>query len=270
MTNIDYELLSLNVYDASVKNKTPVLDGWTQLVWQSDDVLGFSAGAYRNGGEVVIAYAGTNETLDWLSGNSAALGLPAAQVFDAMRFYLDVKAANPDATSFSFTGHSLGGGLASLMAVFFDKQATVFDEAPFQLTAIDPLILSALEVSLLATGYTDLDFALYNASFATLFPFRENNVNHVYLDGEILAPVRFLYPTIAGTDAPLSMGDSTLSALDKHAMTLLTAMKGNAEFATLVQQLPSFATYLLDPEWFGVTDRRIPGKIDLLSTLLKE
>jgi len=68
MTNIDYKLLALNVYDASVINKTPVPEGWTQLAWQSDDVLGFSAGAYRNGGEVVIAYAGTNETLDWLSG----------------------------------------------------------------------------------------------------------------------------------------------------------------------------------------------------------
>lgn len=45
-------------------------------------------------------------------------------------------------------------------------------------------------------------------------------------------------------------------------------MEGDAEFATLVQQLPNFATYLLDKAWFGVADRRSPGAIDLLSTLL--
>lgn len=198
MTNIDYELLATRVYDASGTNRTPVPEGWTERPWQKDYLAtGFSAGAYQKGNEIVIAYAGTNQINDWLTGNSAALGLPAPQIFDAMRFYLDIKAANPGA-SISFTGHSLGGGLASLMAVFFNKPAVVFDEAPFQMTAIDPLIVSALEVSLLAAGYTDLDFALYSASFATLFPFLENNVNHIYLDGEILAIGRAGIPTIAG------------------------------------------------------------------------
>lgn len=52
-------------------------------------------------------------------------------------------------------------------------------------------------------------------------------------------------------------------------MTLLTAMLGNTQFASAVQQLPNLATYLLDSAWFGVTDRRTPDTIDLMSTLLR-
>ncbi len=268
---IDYALLATRVYAASFDNRTGVPAGWTELTWQADyNSSGFSAGAYRQGSEVVIAYTGTNQTLDWFLGNTAGLGLlPAPQVFDAMRFYLDVKAANPDATSFTFTGHSLGGGLASLMAVFFDKQATVFDEAPFQLSAINPVLLSSLEASLLLNGYADLDFALYNASFGTMFPFREGNVSHIYLDGEILGTGRAIVPAIAGSETAVSMGSSTLDAMDRHAMTLLTAMLSNTQFALVIQQLPNLATYLLGSSWFGVADRRTADTIDLMSNLLR-
>lgn len=267
---VDYALLSTRVYDASYDNRTGVPAGWTELTWSKDyNSSGFSAGAYRRGSEVVIAYTGTNQTLDWFTGNTAGLGLlPAPQVFDAMRFYLDVKAANPGAT-ITLTGHSLGGGLASLMSVFFDKQAVVFDEAPFQYSAINPLLLTSLEASLLLTGYTDMDFALYNASFGTMFPFREGNVSHIYLDGEILGTGRAIAPAIAGAESAVSMGASTLGAGQRHTMTLLTAMLGNTQFASAVQQLPNLATYLLDSAWFGVTDRRTPDTIDLMSTLLR-
>ena len=65
--DIDYALLSTRVYAASVDNRTGVPAGWTELTWQPDyRFLGFSAGAYRRGSEVVIAYTGTNDkSLDW-------------------------------------------------------------------------------------------------------------------------------------------------------------------------------------------------------------
>lgn len=92
-----YALLSTRVYYASDDNRTGVPEGWSELRWEEDyRYSGFSAGAYRKGNEVVIAYAGTNQGLDWLSNIAAGSGLvPAPQVFDAMRFYLEVKAANP-------------------------------------------------------------------------------------------------------------------------------------------------------------------------------
>lgn len=53
-------------------------------MWQRDDAItGFSAGAYRNGNEVVISFAGTNETAwkDFLVANiPAGIGLSSAQL----------------------------------------------------------------------------------------------------------------------------------------------------------------------------------------------
>ncbi len=267
MTELELMWLASNVYNSSGINSLPKPNGWTEIAYSPDyNFSGFSAGAYKNGNQIVISYTGTNDKVDWLYGNSAATGLlPSQQVYEAMRFFLDIKAANPGAT-FSFTGHSLGGGLASLMAVFFDKPATVFDEAPFQLTALNPIILSALELSLLAGGYTDLEFATYNLSLGALFPSRESNVNHIYLEGEILAPVRFAFPTISASDTTISMGDSNLSALNRHSMVLLTAMQANEDFATLIRELPNFGTFLIDSNWFGNDSRS--SAPDLLRTLL--
>ncbi len=241
---IEYALIATRAYDASPNNRTGVPSGWTELTWQPDyNLSGFSAGAYQNGSDIVVAFTGTNQGIDWASNGLAGSGLlPAPQIFDAMRFYLDIKAAHPGA-NISFTGHSLGGGLASLMAVFFDKPAMVFDEAPFELSARNPLILSSLEASLLLTGYADLDFALYNASFGLLFPQRESNVGHTYLEGEILGNLRAGLPTISSGDTIVPMGSSNLDSLNRHSMILLAGMLGNSEFASLVRQLPNLATY---------------------------
>jgi hypothetical protein len=54
MTNIDLELLATRVYAGSGINRTPVPEGWTELVWQADvQNTGFSAGAYQNGNQIV-------------------------------------------------------------------------------------------------------------------------------------------------------------------------------------------------------------------------
>jgi hypothetical protein len=123
--------------------------GWTEIgtypaSGPSDDPLtGFSAAAYRGPNqEIVIAFAGTNVDSmldnDWLQANApAALGWYSPQVVQAAEFYWqvlnrpDVGLANK--SRIAFTGHSLGGGLASLMATYFDLPATTFDSAPFEL-----------------------------------------------------------------------------------------------------------------------------------------
>ena len=71
---------------------------------------------------------------DELTNNLLADSNWATQLGDAASYYLNVKAANPSA-HITFTGHSLGGGLASLIAVFFNETAVTFDQAPFRNTA---------------------------------------------------------------------------------------------------------------------------------------
>ena len=121
-------------------NRFPLPAGWSEIVLSYvQRPSGFKAVSFERGSEIVISFAGTNFTdvSDWTEANvPLAFGNLATQLVDAARYYLEVKAANPGAT-ISFTGHSLGGGLAALMAVFFDEQAITFDQAPFAAAAND-------------------------------------------------------------------------------------------------------------------------------------
>ncbi len=89
--------------------------------------------------ELVISFRGTDE---WLGipadpdDFDAAIGSWSNQVYLAFKATLGIIAANPG-KNVSFTGHSLGGGLASLMAVWFGREATIFDSAPFEKSAFN-------------------------------------------------------------------------------------------------------------------------------------
>lgn len=126
-TQNDYALFAANSYAATISDRSAVVSkineieapsGWT-VTNGVNDATGFLARAYRKGNEIVISYGGTTleNGLDWSKGNfPAALGYELApQVLDAAKFYLDVVKANPGATV-AFTGDSLGGGPASLIA----------------------------------------------------------------------------------------------------------------------------------------------------------
>jgi hypothetical protein len=114
-------------------NKFPVPEGWTEYSrWPADSISGFEAVAYQKGTQIVIAYAGTYPKdidgdiatdLALAEGSNAQLFSPAQQLIQAAQYYLQVKAANADIT---FTGHSLGGGLAALVGVFFGVSTTTF------------------------------------------------------------------------------------------------------------------------------------------------
>lgn len=239
-----YALLAANVYGATnndsqgeplVRSEINTLplpsDDWV-VIAERVSASGFMSRAYKNvsTGEVVIAYAGTTgeSGMDWLSGNiPAGTGYPSPQVVEAAEFYLDVL-NSPDGQSaqISFTGHSLGGGLASLMAVYFDKQAVVFDQAPFEKSADSLLAVAAVKDALTARGYQLPDsFANYIALDplgGSLIPSpsrleREQNVDRIFVTGEVLSlvgriPTDILAVVLAGIS--VSLGTSLLS-LDK-------------------------------------------------------
>ena len=233
------------VYDASKLNTIDPPAGWTRTDWQPDTFSGFSAGCYVNGNEMVISYTGTNEVADkanWTIG----LGLPMPQIYDAVNYYFACKAAHPEATNITFAGHSLGGGLASLMAVYFDKQATVFDEAPFQVAALNPFVTDAVGVYMIAKGYLDSAFSNYLLSAGLLALSRESNVTNYYLDGEALNYPRFSFDTLVGSDNVFSMGNSTAAPVERHSMALMTAIQYSNTFYDAVKKLPDLVTELLE------------------------
>ncbi|NJM30246.1 MAG: hypothetical protein HC855_09220 [Rhizobiales bacterium] len=116
-------MLSLDLYEDA--SRLP--PGWTRVAQRDDGGSGFFAAAYRKGGEIVVTFRGWNdaEPTDAIDILRAYENGPFEQIGDAQRFFDSVKAANPGAT-FSFTGHSLGGGLAAAMAVRNNLQATSF------------------------------------------------------------------------------------------------------------------------------------------------
>ncbi|MGH9958974.1 MAG: lipase family protein [Pyrinomonadaceae bacterium] len=151
----EYALMAANAYlqpgVVSALNALPIPEGWT-LIEDRVSATGFHARVFQRGSEVVIAYTGTTPgAIDWLTGNiPAGGGIASPQVIEAALLYQDLKSRLPDTTSFSFTGHSLGGGLASLMAVFFDQPATIFDPAPFEKSADSTTVVIALSERLIS------------------------------------------------------------------------------------------------------------------------
>jgi len=100
-------------------NRLPAPSGWIEI--EGDWIVrssGFEATYFTKGSEIVISYAGTGGEGDWIHGNiPLALGRLPDQLRQAADYYLQVKAGAPAGSTITLTGHSLGGGLASLIAV---------------------------------------------------------------------------------------------------------------------------------------------------------
>ncbi len=183
---------------------------------------------------------------DWDDNILIAKGEQSAQVEHALEIVAETMKAYPGA-DISFTGHSLGAGLASLMAVFFDRPAYVFAPAPFAFSAMNksididlpfgPLPASLppaeIEDSTLVQQYfsfyqqyaqakgfpIDAAFRTYSQTFDSgvmagrqLYDTREARVGGTYIQGEVLEDLRRLLLAI-GQEAliPIDIGDTSLS-----------------------------------------------------------
>ncbi|HEX7816408.1 hypothetical protein [Dyella sp.] len=149
---IDMQMAQLasDVYDPSNAGS----DGWTRL---SDDQLrqagidpstletpstGFRAGIYQDGkGDYVLAFAGSNDIPDWLNNISQGLGLPSAQYAQAAALATQAKVAFGD--QLAITGHSLGGGLASIASLATDTPAVTFNASGLDDNTIKQLVPDA-------------------------------------------------------------------------------------------------------------------------------
>ena len=318
ISNQDYSALSTVAYNNARGdlNFLTLPTGWTQIDQSSNPVNGFGAQAYSNGTEVVIAFEGTNFYSDftdangsvmwdrvwstasaWLFGNlPLSLGnvlgdrievlstLFGQQVFQAAMFYEQVKAANPNAT-ITFTGHSLGGGLASVMSVWFNRPATTFAEAPLANTANSTSAIAAAATVLLANGYVDTQLlALLPASVlgplldkfgvpggaptSDIYANRVQNVTHYYVDGEIVALARQATPAIIGTDNPLINSHRNASGESLHSMVLHAAFLIQPTLRLATYALPELLAEMFDTKLYA---RPLEGaQKDFLNGLLND
>ena len=170
-------------------NKFPVPAGYT-LYDNKNSEGGFDATSYKNGNTIVIAFAPTNakEWCDIFTDVVLGLGGADKQLMQAAEYYMYIKSLpENEGAEIIFTGHSLGGGLAALMAVFFDKNAVAFDQAPFERAAnldVAVALKNYLINAFPANTYPQISDWLaplnsYINSYGDLFSSRENNVTNI-------------------------------------------------------------------------------------------
>ena len=252
-TAIEYALMAGASYISNrlLLNRFPTPEGWSGTQYDVKD-SGFEAISFVRTGttlatspEIVISFAGTDFSAlgsDFIHGNiPLAAGVLSDQLRQAADYYLQIKASAPAGTTISFTGHSLGGGLASLIAVMFDESATTFDQAPFRNAALSTYSTipetgvtttrSAaidLRAYLAGGGATDNLLAKLDAYIAAdLLAVREAKVVNLNVQGEILSTAPVTAFNRIGTQADankINISSAGLSAGDLHSQALLTVL----------------------------------------------
>ena len=271
--NLLAQLAAAAYRHTSLANRIPAPNGWIEVAAYPagsptiGDGWGLSVSAFRGpGNQIVIAYTGTNDWKDWPGGNvPAGLGIYSPQVQRALEFYVEVR--RTFGTDITFTGHSLGAGLASLASVFFDRPSVTFDSAPFEITGKAFDVTLQYHAALASGGFTDARFDAYAAlasafqqgasiaPFSAEFATREANVSHTYVTNEVLVGLRALWPSIigAGKETPLDSGSTLgndVTPIDLHSMLLAWSMLSNSAFADQIRRLPRLFGLIQDDALF--------------------
>ena len=229
ITQQTYALLALEVYAAKRLDNKPLLPpNWIEIE-QTEGTDGFAYAVYKNPAtnEVVISFRGTdNDVGDWTTN----LGISLSQEKQGAAVYARVLrdfGADAQGSNISFTGHSLGGGLAATMAVWFNRSAVVFDPAASQSSATNQMNLYDVVMSLGAN--VPQSIRDYWADITTQFAAREPKVTSYYAPGSIVYAVSTVSNTItgAGQGNPVQFGSANMGSIDgmvdMHSQALLTA-----------------------------------------------
>ena len=248
--------LSLRVYDEDVNafNLPSVPSPWVKLANPTQGTNGFAYSLFLNefDGEIVIAYRGTDAVMGWDGITDAALflGFATSQALQAAKVYVRVLSDYGSDTKVTFTGHSLGGGLASMMAVWFDRPAIVFDSAPSEAAATRRDVIEWVKRGLGAPIPTALD--AFNP--ATDLVKRESQITNHYATGEFLKELTLRSATTglyALPEVPLAFGDQRVSMFTMHSQALLTAGLLTPAFATAASRVQAALPLIMSAQYYS-------------------
>jgi trimeric autotransporter adhesin len=284
-TLAEYSLMAAAVYN-DARGKSNQLDitplGWTAIAAQSDTTggvlsSGLSIIAYAKGSEIVIACKGTDFLIGSNNSQTASdliadlalggsLGFSSSQLFQAALFYEKVREKNPNA-SITFTGHSLGAGLASILAVWFNRPATIFADAPFEATALNPLVMGYVAGYLALNGYSDPDFVNFIPSYVVTYGARESQVMSYYVKGEVLNSWLGFLPFVVGTNNVIDIaGGDQLSPLTLHSIVLHSSLLISEQLRQDTFALPNLLARIFDENLYAAKlESKLP---DFLTKLL--
>ncbi len=280
-TEVEYALMAGRIYQSTRDKINWFPDllafGWTERVDKSQSLpSGFEATYFAKGNEIVISYAGTGSNADWWANAGGVSGVVTEQLREAADYYLQVKVANPGAI-ISLTGHSLGGGLASLMAVFFDETAVTFDQAPFRNSASVSVATSLKEYLLNERGYSQPDLQeltnFISAAAGGGVP-NNNNVVDFSVQGEILSTASGLR---IGASTSWTHGAPDLAGISLHSHALLTAFlqsdrtaPGQQSLSDVTFKLPDVVRMIFDSNLYKFsTDTQNTQNTNFIEHLLR-
>ena len=262
-------------------------EGWSRLTCEASDTdhQGFRASTFVNPlGDMVLAFSGpdfiaealaisadaeellTNLALDiGLASYTGAL-LQATQAYGRLRQWAREQAKDPN--RIHFTGHGLGGGIAAVMATWFDQSCTVFSQAPLRAVALAPSDFAsarhAIETLMgSADGAVKALHGFLRHPHEVLAQREKLRVTHWYVRGEVYAPLRSPVTAIRGTEHVIDIGiqpPTKETALMLHDMKLLAALLYEPRLAVLCQESPDLLSLLIDRERGS----------DLIDTLLSD
>jgi len=152
------EMVTLKQVSSSLPDKLTAA-GWTAKQITSNTKTGFHAILFKNSssGQQVLTFAGSQPLTakDWQNNTRQGMGLKAAQYTQAIQMAQQLMQSDAEnsAATITFTGHSLGGGLASAAALVTDIPATTFNAAGIHKNTVQSHGIDLADADELITAY---------------------------------------------------------------------------------------------------------------------